>query len=100
MAGIPDDAVACVSPEGAANDYPYFWLHYLFQYLLDTDPQIADLWRGCVKISADPPHRLQRLFLDNAQPERADLERAASSAPVQKLNWRASYPLGLLASLI
>jgi hypothetical protein len=101
MAGIPDDAIACVSPaRAAANDeYPYFWLHYLFQYLLDTHVEVAALWSTCMKVSADPPHRLQLLFANNQTPSAAEIREAANAAPVQKLNWRISYPLDVLASL-
>ena len=99
--GIPNDPVACVSPEGAAatDKFPYFWHHYLFQYLLENRPEVAALWNDCIKFSADFPHRLQFLFMNNNHPVEAEIRQAADAAPVQKLNWRASYPLDVVASL-
>jgi hypothetical protein len=101
LRGIPADPMACVSPEGAAasDSYPYFWFHYLFQYLVENRPEVAELWSGCVKSPADLPLRLQRLFKDNKRPGEQEIRQAAGAAPLQKLNWRASYPLGALASL-
>lgn len=99
--GIPADPVGSVSPEiAAANDeYPYYWLQYLFQYLVENDPEFAALWSRCVKSSADPPHRLQMLFAADRHPWKAQIRQAANCAPVQKLNWRAKYPLKALARL-
>jgi hypothetical protein len=57
------------------------------------------LWSGCIKLPADPPHRLQFLFVNNERPAEAEIRQAADAAPVQKLNWRTSYPLDVLASL-
>jgi hypothetical protein len=101
VGGIPDDPAASVSPAhaAAAQKYPYFWLHYLFQYLLDTGPEFAALWHDCTKIPADPPHRLQTLFMNNAAPGEAEIRLAACAAPVQKLNWRVAYPIDVLVLL-
>lgn len=93
---IPPHPAASVAPGGGA-EYPYFWLHYLFQYLLDTDPEFAAAWALCPQISAGPPHHLQGACANNAP--RDIVLAAASSAPVQKLNWRGAYPLELLAAL-
>ena len=82
---------------GATDEYPYFWVHYLFQYLLETDAIFASAWALCPQISAEPPHRLQNVC---AGPVTAQgMEAAAKAAPVQKLNWRASYKLDVLARL-
>jgi Capsular polysaccharide synthesis protein len=96
---IPPSPSASVAPGsgGATDEYPYFWLHYLFQYLLETDAVFASVWALCPQISAEPPHRLQNVC---AGPVTAQvMEAAAKAAPVQKLNWRASYRLDVLARL-
>jgi len=101
VGGIPDDPAGSVSPAHAAAEqkYPYFWLHYLFQYLLDTSPEFAALWGDCVQILADAPHRLQTLFINNAAPSETEIRLAAGAAPVQKLNWRVAYPVDVLGLL-
>jgi len=99
--GIPADPAGSVSPEvAAANEvYPYFWFHYLFAHLLKTDAEVEALWRNCVKCSARSPHQLQFLFARRGKPSEARIRKAAACAPVQKLNWRASYPLDVLDRL-
>ncbi len=94
--GIPLSPVASVSPEGPAT-FPYFWFHYLFDYLLNTNQEIASLWDGCIKYSADRPHALQLLLGRKSSPPRTEVEEALASAPVQKLNWRDLYPLDILS---
>jgi hypothetical protein len=101
LRGIPADPMACVSPEGAAasDSYPYYWFHYLFQHLVENRPEVAALWSDCVKSPAELPSRLQRLFKENKRPGEQDIMQAAAAAPLQKLSWRVSYPLGALAPL-
>ncbi len=96
---IPADPATSVAPEagGASDFYPYFWLHYLFQYLLETDAAFADSWALCPQPPAGPPHRLQAVCAGAATVEA--IIAAARTAPVQKLNWRASYPLDVLGQL-
>ena len=97
---IPADPVFEVAPEGgAATDrFPYFWYHYLFRRLVTTDAAFASEWAGCRKLPAGPPHALQMLCrTGRATPE--SIARAIHGAPVHKLDWRASYPLDLLAEL-
>lgn len=96
---IPPDPAASVAPEsgGAGDFYPYFWLHYLFQYLLDTDAEFAAAWALCPQLSAGPPHALQAIC--NGAVSVETFIAAARAAPVQKLNWRINYPLDILARL-
>jgi Capsular polysaccharide synthesis protein len=98
--GIPADPVASVSSNGPANSnqFPYFWHHYLFQYLLESNIEFAETWNRCARMDAGPPHRLQALFSNTPNPSVADIRSAASVAPMQKLNWRVSYPLDVLAA--
>ena len=96
---IPPNPAASVAPEagGATDFYPYFWLHYLFQYLLETDADFAAAWASCAQIPAGPPHSLQAACAGPVTVE--EIAAAARTAPVQKLNWRAPYPLDVLARL-
>jgi hypothetical protein len=96
---IPPNPAASVAPEagGASNEYPYFWLHYLFQYLLETDTNFAAAWSLCPHVPAIAPHQLQAACAAPATAQ--SIITAARTAPVQKLNWRAPYPLDLLALL-
>jgi len=100
--GIPADPVASVSPNGATEDdqFPYFWFHYLFQYLLESDMEFAETWNKCARMAAGPPHRLQALFANTPRPSVADIRSAASAAPMQKLTWRVSYPLDVLTAAL
>lgn len=85
-----DDPVGSVAPDrgGQSDRFPYFWPHYLFAYLIETDDDFATSWAACRKLSAGPPHKLQQLFSGELQPTSVQLKRAIWSAPVQKLNWR------------
>jgi hypothetical protein len=96
---IPSHPAASVAPRagGASDNYPYFWLHYLFRYLLETDAAFAAAWALGPQIPAEPAHQLQALCA-NPAPDAAVMA-AARTAPVQKLSWRANYPLDVLARL-
>jgi hypothetical protein len=54
---IPADPVWTVAPDGGAatDEFPYFWFHYLFGYLPETDPAFAAQWALCPKVPAGPP---------------------------------------------
>ncbi len=97
---IPTDPVWEVAPSGGASkdEYPYYWLHYLFRYLLETDADFAARWDRCSKLSAGPPQILHGLCADS-RPDRAAVLEAARAAPVHKLNWRHTYPLDILEAL-
>lgn len=98
--GIPDDPIGSVSPNGSADSdwYPYFWSHYLFDYLLESHAEFAETWSRCAKSSAHSPRQLQPFFAKTPNPSPADIRSVAGRAPMQKLNWRRIYPLDLLAA--
>ena len=98
---IPPDPDWEVAPEGGARHdrYPYFWFHYLFGHLLKEDTEFARIWSLCRKVDAEAPHRLQRLLSKGATPSPEAIGAAVHAAPVQKLNWRQSYPLSLLETI-
>lgn len=97
----PDDPAKAVSPHGVSDDgiYYYFWFHYLFAYLCADKPAFRNSWARCSPKSAMPPHRLQGVLRRHPDLPFDALGREARSAEMQKLNWRASYPLDLLARL-
>jgi hypothetical protein len=100
-ANVAPNPVWEVAPNGGAvkDEYPYYWFHYLFRYLLETDADFASHWDCCSKLSAQPPHQLHRLFAGADQPGRQTIIEVARSAPVQKLVWRHTYPLDIFEAL-
>jgi hypothetical protein len=101
VSGIPADPLGSVSPDiaGTSDTYPYFWFHYLFEFVVRTRPDVASQWNACVRLPADGGHRMQFLFERDANPSDAEIRLAAGAAPVQKLNWRTAYPLEMLNAL-
>lgn len=100
--------------EEPATEYPYFWFHHLFGYLLTRDDTFATEWRDKKRPSADVPHQLQfairswvggrRAKLDRFFSRRSTIEanfRSATSeylsdGPIHKLNWRQDFPVDAL----
>ncbi|HWD37677.1 MAG TPA: FkbM family methyltransferase [Fimbriimonas sp.] len=92
---IPSDPAQGVSPEILTHGeaVSYFWVHCLFQYLLEQDPLIADMWLRRYRLSSMPAHDLQTLFAEPGMVSDEDIRVAAYSSPVQKLDWRQPYPI-------
>lgn len=42
--------------DGRLERHTYFWCHYLFGELYQTDPELKNLWDKTPKVSADAPH--------------------------------------------
>jgi Capsular polysaccharide synthesis protein len=95
--GKPHDPVAAVTTW--PDSYPYFWFHYLFRLLLETEDGFAEAWAKCAKVPAIPATELHTRLAKEPQPGPEELARLAALAPVQKLKWRAAYPLAILATL-
>ncbi|WP_084714169.1 capsular polysaccharide synthesis protein [Thioclava pacifica] len=69
--------------------YPYFILHYHFDYLLRKNPVSAEIWKNTPKLSGKPGGRLKSAC--NSAKGDLDMSTMSSlfySAPVHKLNWR------------
>jgi hypothetical protein len=98
---IAPDPIASVSPAqgGATDEYPYFWFHYLFDYILSKDPEAAAIWDRCAKIPARGAHALHDLLEGKRPTTRKEMIRAANWAPVQKMSWRSDYPISVLSAL-
>jgi hypothetical protein len=95
--GIPENPVRAV--DTWPDRFPYFWFHYLFQSLVDQDPDFANHWSACAKCSADAPHALQAKFAKEINPTAEQVASISIMAPVHKLNWRDPYQIELLAKL-
>ena len=61
--------------------YPYFILHYLFERLVDSDPECQTIWNNTKKMSADGPHRLQSLGFSSLLMKILKLKSMRSSLP-------------------
>jgi hypothetical protein len=87
----PDD---WVNPEAAPEmaQYPYFWFHYLFGYLAGTDPEFSSQWAQCPKLSAQPPHQLQKMLKNGGGDAEAMWTSFLEAAPLQKLKWDLPLP--------
>jgi hypothetical protein len=68
--------------------YPYFWFHYLFEYIYIRDNQFREMWGSTPKISADIPHRLQTIGLFNPLNKEIKAEIDHKISPVYKLTWK------------
>jgi hypothetical protein len=66
---------------------PYYAIMYMFEKLVNEDPECARIWADTPKISAGPPHRLYRAgLLSPASAElRAEIDRR--EVPVYKTAW-------------
>lgn len=96
---------------GLEGRYQYFWSHNIFAELVEKDSDFAREWSAMTKIPTGPATAMQWYFLRNEQVmrsillralpalNRAKLKRYSRGAPVHKLNWRKTYPIGLLKEL-
>lgn len=96
---LPADPLQSVSDDAVSDQYPYYWFHYLFQHVLTQHPPLAALWNSSAKLPGKEAHRLEKAFLKNANPSPSAIRQALQRAPVQKLNWRKTYPIDLIVSL-
>lgn len=99
---LVDNPTHSVSPQGAAGTgrYPYFWFHYIFGYLIETQPDFRALWQATPKLSAVPPHQLQQLLKSGTDVDTASLSKTYfEAAYVHKLDWRISLPESLVTEV-
>ncbi|WP_460081851.1 capsular polysaccharide synthesis protein [Roseibium sp. LAB1] len=69
----------------------YFWFHYMFEYSIWTSLRFRKAWKDVPKLSATPPHRLQRTLVRNALTVE-DLE-VIKYTPVHKLCYKRKFSL-------
>lgn len=98
--GQPENPVSSVAPETSGDTYPYYWFHYLFEYLVTTDPIVRDNWQLLPRWSANSPHALDialqrhpRLARLGLYPGSRAMRALLAAAPVHKLNRRKRYNL-------
>lgn len=94
------DSVWGVDPEqGGRHPYaPYFFFHYLFEYLTRTDEVVQNTWEATPKFSALPALTFGQIRQFGPLDQLAE-ESACSildASPVHKLNWRIEFPSALL----
>jgi hypothetical protein len=70
-------------------------VHYIFETLIRTRPDLAELWARVPVWPVLPTHALQHArFHSHMKPDdfRAAVPRLLRQAPVQKINWRHEWP--------
>lgn len=68
--------------------YPYFWFHYLFEKLYDSNTVFKTTWDKTPKFTADIPHEVQfsGLFTEPSPEIKAFI--LDKKAPLHKLTWK------------
>ena len=82
------------------EDDNFFWIHALFQLLLDRDAEFRELWLSVPKISADGPHILQRFGLLNPVNMDALAHIENMKANVYKLARREVIPSDISGTIL
>lgn len=77
--------------DGKDKAPPYFWFHYLFEYLCAFDREFREAWAGVPRISADPLHVMQQVFA--GEREREEALPILRHTPVQKLSYKMDVPI-------
>lgn len=89
------DYMSTITTGGPRRRYPYFWVFYLFEKLVTTNPEAAAIWKDVPVWPVLPTHALAhaRYMLKMEDPEFiAALPYLLRTAPIQKLDWRKSWP--------
>ena len=66
----------------------YFWFHYLFGDLYNSDNKFKELWDSTPKISADGPHYIQHQGLLNTLSDKVKNHINEVKIPLYKLTYR------------
>ena len=89
-----------------SRPHHYFWMHYLLEYLTETDEEAGGIWKAMPKILARGPLIVGNYTFDTVAPKQVFDLIAARTIPVVKLShkWRfegslAGTPLGVLTGL-
>jgi hypothetical protein len=67
---------------------PYFWVHYMFEYLILLDGGARRVWRQTPRISSDGPYEIQNYLRQGNDPDECVRILRESEAVVFKLNWK------------
>jgi len=71
--------------------YPYFVFHYMFEKLISTDSESKAIWQSMKKLSAVPPHIIQKLGLFSLPTDSIKKTINSNEIPLYKLTWKADY---------
>jgi len=71
--------------------YPYFFFHYLFNELYNTDTRFRQEWEATPTISADIPHKMLRVGFDTPLTDEIREEIDQRKAPVYKLSHKRKF---------
>ena len=66
----------------------YFWFHYLFGDLYNSDNKFKELWNSTPKISADGPHYIQKQGLLKNLSDKVKNHINEVETPLYKLTYR------------
>jgi hypothetical protein len=76
----------------------YFWFHYMFEYSIWTSLRFRKSWKTVPKLSATPPHRLQRTLVKSSL-TKDDIE-CIKYSPIHKLCYKRKFSLNDVKSSI
>lgn len=89
-----------------SRPHHYYWMEYLFEFLVEKDSEVANVWQQTVKLSALGPHFVQALAFDKSLVPIVTTTFEENIFPIQKLThkWRLkgslkNTPVGLLTGL-
>jgi hypothetical protein len=68
--------------------FPYFWVHYLFDSLYESNPDIKKIWDNVLTIPADDAHSIIFHGIDLKPSKEILTNITQQKVPVYKLSWR------------
>lgn len=68
--------------------YPYFIFHYIFENLVSNNSECNYIWSEMKKVSADKPHKIQRLGFFSEADKEVIHELKKDKHPMFKLTWK------------
>jgi hypothetical protein len=71
--------------------YPYFIFHYMFERLVSSDSECQIIWNKTKKISADGPHKIQKVGLFSPVNKNIINEINEKLTPIYKLTWKYDH---------
>ena len=79
---------------------PYFWPHYLFEYMLMYEQGVRSIWSRTPRISSDGPYEAQRFFkAGNTDMDIFTGILLGKKSPLQKLDWRMDVPEAVISKI-
>jgi hypothetical protein len=75
-------------PRKVLGVYPYYALHYFFADLVEKDNECRAIWQNTSKVSADKPHKIQRMGLYTIVTDELLEQIAQDEPPLYKLTYK------------